>query len=141
MFRGRYGIDELGRFLLIIAGILVVLRLFVDVHALSVIAVILLIIVYSRAVSRYYDKRSEENRKYLEYKDKFTGGGRKKNKGAGTYEYNNGDFKKTNSGKNKNDGKRVLICPYCKEKLRVPVGAGTIKINCPHCHKQFEETV
>ena len=39
------------------------------------------------------------------------------------------------------EGKRVLICPYCKEKLRVPVGAGKIKIKCPHCNQEFEETV
>ena len=56
--------------------------------------------------------------------------------GAGAY---GGGFQRP--GAAKNDGKRVLICPYCKEKLRVPVGAGTIKINCPHCHQQFEETV
>ena len=133
MFNGRYGIDELGRFMLIVAAILVVLRLFINVHALSVIAVILLILVYSRAFSRFFDKRRAENMKFLEMKQKFTGG-------------KQGGFSKPGSfskpgPKPKNDGKRVLICPYCKEKLRVPVGAGTIKINCPHCHKQFEETV
>ena len=132
MFNGRYGIDELGRFMLIVAGILVVLRLFVNVHALSVAAVILLILVYSRAFSRYFDKRRAENMKFLEMKAKFTGG-------------KHGGFSKPGGAgfcpKPKNDGKRVLICPYCKEKLRVPVGAGTIKINCPHCHRQFEETV
>ncbi len=128
MFNGRYGIDELGRFMLIVAGILVVLRLFIDVHALSVAAVILLILVYSRAFSRFFDKRRAENMKFLEMKDKFTGGRQ------------NGGFGKPGAAP-KNDGKRVLICPYCKEKLRVPVGAGTIKINCPHCHRQFEETV
>ena len=74
MFNGRYGIDELGRFMLIVAGILVVLRLFVNVHALSVAAVILLILVYSRAFSRYFDKRRAENMKFLEMKAKFTGG-------------------------------------------------------------------
>ena len=133
MFNGRYGIDELGRFMLIVAGILVVLRLFVNVHALSVAAVILLLLVYSRAFSRYFDKRRAENMKFLEMKAKFTGG-------------KQGGFSRPGGSagfgpKPKNDGKRVLICPYCKEKLRVPVGAGTIKINCPHCHRQFEETV
>lgn len=132
MFNGRYGIDDLGRFMLIAAGILVVLRLFLNVHALSVAAVILLILVYSRAFSRYFDKRRAENMKFLEMKARFTGGKQ------------GGGFAKPNPKPNpkpKNDGKRVLICPYCKEKLRVPVGAGTIKINCPHCHRQFEETV
>lgn len=129
MFNGRYGMDELGRFMLIAAAVCLVLNMFIHIRILWVAAVILLILVYSRAFSRFYDKRRSENMKYLEMKNKFTGG---KTAGSG--------FTKPGS-KPKNDGKRVLICPYCKEKLRVPVGAGTIKINCPHCHKQFEETV
>lgn len=132
MFNGRYGMDELSRFMLIISAILFVLNIFVRVRFLWVAAVILLILVYSRAFSRFYDKRRAENMKFLEMKNNF---GRKK-PGAGAY---GGGFQR--SGAAKNDGKRVLICPYCKEKLRVPVGAGTIKINCPHCHQQFEETV
>ncbi len=134
MFNGRYGIDELGRFMLIVAGILVVLRLFINIHALSVAAVILLILVYCRAFSRFFDKRRAENMKFLEMKARFTGG---RQGGGFSRPGSSGGF----GSKPKNDGKRVLICPYCKEKLRVPVGAGTIKINCPHCHRQFEETV
>ena len=129
MFNGRYGMDELGRFMLIVSAVLMVLNIFVGIRALWVAAVILFILVYSRAFSRFYDKRRAENMKYLEMKSRFTGG-----------RNGNGGFSKPTS-RPKNDGKRVLICPYCKEKLRVPVGAGTIKINCPHCHKQFEETV
>ena len=121
--------DELNRFMLIVSAILFVLNIFVRVRLLWVAAVILLILVYSRAFSRFYDKRRAENMKFLEMKNGFGG----KKPGAG------GGFKKP--GAANNDGKRVLICPYCKEKLRVPVGAGTIKINCPHCHRQFEETV
>ena len=129
MFNGRYGMDELGRFMLILAALFLVLDVFLHIRLLWVAAIILLILVYSRAFSRFYDKRRAENMKYLEMKSRFTGG-----KTAG------GGFSSPGP-KPKNDGKRVLICPYCKEKLRVPVGAGTIKINCPHCHKQFEETV
>ena len=129
MFNGRYGMDELGRFMLIAAAVCLVLNVFIHIRILWVAAVILLILVYSRAFSRFFDKRRAENMKYLEMKSKFTGG-----KTAG------GGFAGP-TPKPKNDGKRVLICPYCKEKLRVPVGAGTIKINCPHCHRQFEETV
>ena len=132
MFNGRYGMDELSRFMLILSAALFVLNIFVHIRFLWVAAVILLILVYSRAFSRFYDKRRAENMKFLEMKNNFTG---RKNSAAGA----GGGFKRP--GAAKNDGKRVLICPYCKEKLRVPVGAGTIKINCPHCHRQFEETV
>jgi len=129
MFNGRYGMDELGRFMLIAAAVLFVLDVFLHIRLLWVAAVILLILVYSRAFSRFFDKRRAENMKFLEMKDRFMGGRKR-----------SGGFQKPGPGP-KNDGKRVLICPYCKEKLRVPVGAGTIKINCPHCHRQFEETV
>ena len=121
--------DELGRFMLIVSAALMVLNIFVGIRALWVAAVILLILVYSRAFSRFYDKRRAENMKYLEMKSKFTSG---KTGGGG--------FSKPGS-RPKNDGKRVLICQKKKKKLRVPVGAGKIKINCPHCHNQFEETV
>ena len=49
MFNGRYGMDELSRFMLIISAILFVLNIFVRVRFLWVAAVILLILVYSRA--------------------------------------------------------------------------------------------
>ena len=49
MFNGRYGMDELGRFMLIAAAVLFVLDLFVHIRVLGVAAVILLILVYSRA--------------------------------------------------------------------------------------------
>ena len=80
MFNGRYGMDELSRFMLIISAILFVLNIFVRVRFLWVAAVILLILVYSRAFSRFYDKRRAENMKFLEMKNNF--GRRKSGSGA-----------------------------------------------------------
>lgn len=37
------------------------------------------------------------------------------------------------------DGKIILICPHCRRGLRVPAGAGHIRIRCPHCRNEFEE--
>ncbi|MDD6190069.1 MAG: hypothetical protein PUB75_00560 [Firmicutes bacterium] len=117
---GRYGMDELNRVILIAAAIVLAVNIFINIHILRLIAVVLLIIAYCRAFSRSIYKRQQENSKYFELKSKlFSGRSRK----AG------------------NDGRRVLICPYCKGKLRVPVGAGKIKITCPHCNAEFEETV
>lgn len=125
---GRYGMDQLNRFLLYVAAALVLLGLFVQAHWLNVLTILILIVVFSRAVSRSFANRQRENMKYLEMKSRvFKGGGFKKPTG-----------RKAQAG---GDGKRVLICPYCKGKLKVPVGAGKIKVNCPHCHRQFEETV
>ena len=134
---GRYGNDNLNRFLIYFTLALVIVGLFVHARWVSVLNILLLIVIFSRAMSRCYDKRAAENAKYLEIKNKILGRNRGTGGGfGGGFGGNKGGF-----GKPKNDGKRVLICPYCKEKLRVPVGAGRIKINCPHCHQQFEETV
>ncbi len=131
---GRYGMDELNRFLLYVSLALVLIGLFVNAHWLTVITVLLLIILYCRMFSRSINNRQQENMKFLEIKSRFFGGKNASRQGG----YKQRPYKKS---KVKNDGKRVLICPNCKEKLRVPVGAGKIKIKCPHCNSEFEEIV
>lgn len=32
---------------------------------------------------------------------------------------------------------RVKVCEHCGQKLRVPVGKGTIQVTCPQCSQQF----
>lgn len=129
--RTRYGNDELNRFILIVCAVLILLNLFLQVRALHVIVILLLILSFSRSFSRCFDKRQQENMKYLEIKNRYFGSKEQK------------AYRKAAKADRKaaNEGKRVLICPYCKEKLRVPVGAGKIKIKCPHCNSEFEETV
>lgn len=124
MMNGRYGMDQLNRFLLYVALGLVILGFFIRAHWLSVLTVLLMILIFCRYFSRSIYHRQRENMKYLELKSKVFGAKQHRK-----------------DAKAAREGKRVLICPYCKEKLRVPVGAGKIKINCPHCHRQFEETV
>ncbi|MCI7146016.1 MAG: hypothetical protein MR991_06220 [Clostridiales bacterium] len=116
---GRYGMDELNRFMLIAAAVVLLVNIFLSWWILRFIGVVLLILVYCRAFSRTIYKRQEENAKYLNFKSGIFGRRRRK----------------------KDEGKRILICPYCKGKLKVPVGAGRIKIRCPHCKAEFEETV
>lgn len=129
--RTRYGNDELNRFLYIVSIALIVLNLFVRVRALHILIVLIIIVTFSRAFSRCFDRRQQENLKYLELKNRFFGSREQR-------AYRQSVKQDRKAAK---EGKRVLICPYCKEKLRVPVGAGKIKIKCPHCHSEFEETV
>lgn len=110
---------------------LIVLNLFIQVRALHVLVILVLIVVFSRSFSRCFDKRQQENMKFLELKNRYFGSREQKAYRKAARE----------DRKAANEGKRVLICPYCKEKLRVPVGAGKIKIKCPHCKSEFEETV
>lgn len=129
--RTRYGNDNLNNFLYIVSLVLIVVNIFLRVRALHVLIVLLIIVTFSRSFSRCFDKRQQENMKFLEIKDRFFGSREQR------------AYRKSVKADRKaaNEGKRVLICPYCKEKLRVPVGAGKIKIKCPHCHSEFEETV
>ena len=128
---GRYGNDELNKFLFIVSLVLIVLNLFMQIRALHVLVVLIIIVSFSRSFSRCFDKRQRENMKYLEIKNRFFGNRQQR-------EYQR---QRKADRKAAGEGKRVLICPYCKEKLRVPVGAGKIKIKCPHCNREFEETV
>ena len=138
---GRYGWDELNRFILIVTAILIIIGLFVQRHILNTIVVILLILAYCRMFSRNISKRQQENMKFLEFMSRFTGGRQKKN----SYGYGPSGNSGRSSGprrKQKTEpGKRIFICPNCKGSLQVPVGAGRIRIRCPHCGSEFEETV
>lgn len=79
LMMGRYGTDELNRFLLIICAILIIIGIFTPRHILNVAVVIILILVYCRMFSRNIGKRQQENIKYLEVKSRVTGG-----RGGGT---------------------------------------------------------
>lgn len=138
---GRYGNDELNRFLLIVSAIMIVIGIFVPRHILNVLVVICLIIVYCRMFSRNIPKRQQENMKYLELKARFTGGRTPKGSGAGTSSAGNRGGSAFGRKKKPAPGKRIFICPNCKGSLQVPVGAGRIRIRCPHCGSEFEENV
>lgn len=78
---GRYGADQLNRFMLWASlGLMLLqllfgrrIRLFSYFYPL---ALILLILCYFRMFSRNVGKRSQENMKFLELKDRLTGKGR-----------------------------------------------------------------
>lgn len=137
---GRYGNDDFNRFLLIIAAILIVIGIFVPKHFLNVLVAFILIYVYCRMFSRNISRRQQENMKFLEMKSRVTGG-RGRSGSGGSRPRGNGTtvFRKGRTAAD--DGKRIYICPNCKGSLKVPVGAGRIRIRCPHCGSTFEENV
>ena len=73
MMMGRYGTDELNRFLLIVTAVLIILGIFIHRHIIDLVVVLLLIFIYSRMFSRNIPKRQQENMKYLQVKAKVTG--------------------------------------------------------------------
>ena len=63
--QGRYGMDELGRFLLILTMIIVLASNFRFLHILYLPGLLLLAYTYFRIMSRNIYKRQQENQKYM----------------------------------------------------------------------------
>ena len=119
MMAGRYGVDAFSRFLAALALVLVLANIYFQ-SFLGTIALILLILVYARAFSRDYAKRSRENARFLAWFAPIT------------RFYNRLRTRFTDREH------RYLRCPKCKERLRVPRGKGNIRITCPKCGESFE---
>lgn len=113
---GRYGVDQLSMFLIVISIISLILSKIFNIGILNIISLILLVYAYYRAFSKKVYKRSFENTKFLKAtnpirsKIKLFG---KKIKGLKEYKY----FK----------------CSQCNQELRVPRGKGKVSLTCPKC--------
>ncbi len=117
---GRYGTDDLSKFMLGAAVACMVLNLFLRFEILNIVVVALLVLVYVRMFSTNIQKRWQENQKYLEYKAKVTGF-------FGGFGHSMEDRKYNH----------IYRCPGCGQKIRIPRGRGKIVITCPKCRKEF----
>lgn len=121
---GRYGNDQLGRFMLILTGIVCIISLFVPYgrlsSALSTFIMAMLIIIYFRMFSRNIYKRAHENEVFLKKTAFF------KNK-----------FRTKKTMWEQKDYYRFFKCPKCRQNIRVPKGRGKIQIRCPKCNEKF----
>lgn len=119
---GRYGADQLSRFMLVICLACLVLNIFTRVQLLYLVALILLGVCYFRMFSRNYVARSAENQKYLELTDGIrTRCLKLKNRILQSKDYH------------------IYKCPTCGQKIRIPRGKGRIRITCPKCRCEFEK--
>ncbi len=127
---GRYGADELNRFLTI-CGWVLLLTGFVLSGINSTVTVILgsilvalswafLILGLFRTLSKNTSQRASENYKYFVYKNKVFGW-----------------FRSLKTRWQDRKVHRYFRCPQCKTTVRVPKGKGKIRITCPHCKNQF----
>ena len=117
---GRYGVDELSKFLNIVLLVLLVLSIFIRSGILYLLALGILIYSYFRMFSRNISKRYEENQKFVNFRYR------------NVVKWNN--FKKRFAQRKEY---RFYRCPQCKQTVRVPRGRGKICITCPKCRTEF----
>lgn len=118
--QGRYGTDELSKFLVGVGMALIILNIFTRNFMISLLFWICLIYSYFRMFSKNYSARYAENQKFLEIKNRLK------------YKWEN--HKKVSEQKKIY---HIYSCPYCKQKIRIPKGKGTIIITCPKCKQEF----
>ena len=118
---GRYGNDDLGRFLNIVVLVMLVLSMLL-LPQLSSVAIALMVIGYFRIFSRNTYKRSQENAVYLRLAGKV--------KAPFLSQIQRFKQRKTH---------RYYHCPSCRQTLRVPKGKGKLSITCPKCKTTFEK--
>ncbi|MBE5876587.1 MAG: hypothetical protein E7290_06840 [Lachnospiraceae bacterium] len=118
--QGRYGVDELSRFLSIASLVLIVLELLTRRAIFGALVWAIFIYIYFRMFSKNYMKRQQENQKFLTARYKWK-----------TKWYN---FKKD---MRQRKDYHIYKCPQCGQKIRIPRGKGKIAIRCPKCYIEF----
>ena len=125
VFSGRYGADNLNRFLGGVALAALVVSLFVKGILATVfwlLAVVSLVWSYIRMFSRKIDRRQQENLRYMHYKYELTSRLRAfRQRWSQRRDY------------------KFYKCPHCGITARVPKGKGKIRITCPKCGHEFEK--
>ena len=127
---GRYGADELNRFLTVCGWVLLLLGFvlsgidnrvtWITGSVLVALSWAFLILSVLRTLSRKTGQRAAENYKYFVYKNKLFGW-------TGKLKQRWRD-RKTH---------RYFRCPQCGATVRVPKGKGRIRITCPKCKNTF----
>ena len=111
---GRYGIDNLSRFMLGFTFVLCILSFFIRGRLnglLSFLIFVSIIIIYFRMFSRNIYKRAAE---------RFKNSRQNAEKYATQRKYY-----------------KFFKCPGCGQKIRIPKGHGKIEIRCPKCNTRF----
>lgn len=120
---GRYGIDEYGRFLSIVALIPLFLSFIIREKVgagLFGVTLAILIYQYFRLFSRQTAKRQAENQVYLKVKNRVAN-----------------EFRGMKSRFSQRKKYKFFRCKKCHAYLRVPRGKGKVSIRCSRCGNQF----
>ena len=119
---GRYGADQLGMHMLWGALILSIVGSLTKLGILTILADVLLVVMFVRMLSKDRYRRQNENQVYLQK----------------TYKVRTAVTEWMNRVKNSKKY-RYFTCPKCKKRLRVPRGVGSITITCKGCGHKFDK--
>jgi len=122
---GRYGLDELSKFLSTLSLLVLIASMFLAQTVKTVVftaAVALLVYAYFRIFSKNYEKRRAENRKFLNSRQRVTE-----------------KFRLRRDMWKQRKEFKFFKCPSCKAVLRVPKGKGKIRVVCKKCGTAFEK--
>ena len=117
---GRYGMDQLSRFLDFTALALLIISMFVRTQLIFYLAVVLIVWSYFRIFSRNTERRYMENQRFLS----FTGRIFSRFRNRSYYQDQRKIYK-------------YFYCPKCRQKVRIPKGKGKVCITCPKCRMEF----
>ena len=119
--QGRYGIDQLNSFLMIVCVICFIVNMFIGSIVLTFIAYGTWLFVIFRMFSKNIYARNRENDKYLNFFSPLS------------------RWLKLKSMSKQDPSNKYFSCPKCKQMVRVPKGHGTVVVTCPNCQNKFEK--
>ncbi len=122
---GRYGLDELSKFLSTASLVVIIVSMFLSQTAKTavfLVAIALLFYSYFRIFSKNYEKRRAENARFLKFKQPITD-----------------SFRLRREMWKQRKEYRFFKCPSCKAVLRVPKRKGKIRVVCKKCGTAFEK--
>lgn len=149
----RNGPDNMSRDMFALALVLLVVGLFTQGFAREIVTtllIVLLVYAYFRMFSSKKADRARENEAYLEkrhalavklhldgVKNPFAKLGQAGQRAAEQA----GREGQKRAERMQDREHRYLKCPKCRQDIRVPKGAGKIRISCPKCGEKFEKKV
>ena len=119
--QGRYGIDQLNSFLMIVCVICFIVNMFIGSIVLTFIAYGTWLFVIFRMFSKNIYVRNRENDKYLNFFSPLS------------------RWLKLKLMSKQDPSNKYFSCPKCKQMVRVPKGHGTVVVTCPNCQNKFEK--
>ena len=119
--QGRYGIDQLNSFLMIVCVICFIVNMFIGSIVLTFIAYGTWLFVIFSMFSKNIYARNRENDKYLNFFSPLS------------------RWLKLKLMSKQDPSNKYFSCPKCKQMVRVPKGHGTVVVTCPNCQNKFEK--